>query len=799
MEFYKQILPVVIDRKEKRSILKSLAKEYTAVVDGADEKLRTRLNRVCMCQAPNTWDIFRDEQTGCLLYVMIPEHHKHIEVGCFANNSDDKKVFDNFKSIVRKVLSSFSDVSYVRWKQFNFVNEKFNILNVDSSEKLFTKINPSVITYLKEPFVLNILRAIGHGKTSLMDEISKEFTNVDLFSVISTLVDLGLTSKSFFVYCREFGHQISRMKDLESIRDASSRGLQCPFCGKLFLEEKIDQVLYLTDEGKKFIERNFWLSLYIGYVLLSIGIYQDNIAVRNENGLKDYDLFVSYFGKLIYICVKEGPINKEDIFAFAERAEFYNADKTVLVTDAIFDQTDTVFFNKAIKNITIINYFGDVQSTLKDVLNEVKLMSVSDSIRNFGQMSYINLTTTFTDNFFKEQKENIISKLDPVNIHTSFFGNDLIDNKLEDSKDMIEYEEELIDEVISSNTPFVSDAEEENTDLDSVSSDEVDKDIVGEEEQETEFPIDESIEVEPELQENLIEDEKSQFSEVNLEEEFDDDDDDFLIQETIKVGFQAEDNFVEIPRISDYDMKINKITSKVYDDIDNICKSSSIISYSELEDAIAEIDENISFSLVSKDGFPVIYKKYDRENADVVSAYASEFFARLSKEFVDISDKNIKSVFLNSADSYMTLSPLEEGYTIFKCEKEVEDIELKIQSSEDVRNSLSDKVFDDLNKIDTVKALLLCDESSGNEKHVGNINSIDNIKKFVFGFCKENMQMINKIMGERKISQLCIITDSLIYSFVFFEEKTVFASLIDASAGKEVWHLKIMESAKLIA
>ena len=797
MEFYKQILPVVIDRKEKRSILKSLAKEYTAVVDGADEILKTRFNRVCMCQSSNTWDIFRDEQTGCLLYVMIPEHHKHIEVGCFANNSDDKKVFDNFKSIVRKVLSSFSDVSYVRWKQFNFVNEKFNILNVDSSEKLFTKINPSVITYLKEPFVLNILRAIGHGKTSLMDEISKEFTNVDLFSVISTLVDLGLTSKSFFVYCREFGHQISRMKDLESIRDASSRGLQCPFCGKLFLEEKIDQVLYLTDEGNKFIKNNFWLSLYVGYTLLSIGIYQDNIAVRNEHGLKDTDIFVSYFGKLIYICVKEGPINKEDIFTFAERAEFYNADKTVLITDTIFDQTDIVFFNKAIKNITIINYLGDVQSALKDVLNEVKLMSVSDSIRNFGQMSYINLTSTLTDNFFKDQKENIISKLDPVNIHTSFFGNDLIDNKFEDSKDMIEYEEELIDEVISSNTPFVSEAEEENVSLDSTSLDEEDKSVT--DEQEIEFSIDEPIEVEPDLQEYIPEDEESKLSEIDIEEEFDDDDDDFLIQETMRVGFQAEDNIVEIPKMSDYDIKISESSSKVYDNVYNICKSSSIISYSELEDVVSELDENINFSLASKDGFSVFYKKYDRPDAEIVSAYSSEFFDRISKEFSSVSDKNIKSVFINSADSYMTISPVELGYTIFKCEKEVEDIELKIQSSEDVRNSLSDKVFDDLNKIDTVKALLLCDESSANEKQVGNINSVENIKEFVFGFCKENMHMINKIMGDSKISQICIITDSLIYSFVFFEEKTVFVSLIDASAGKEVWYLKIMESAKLIA
>ena len=789
MEFYKEILPVSIDRKEKRSILKSLAKEYTAVIEGADDSIRTLVNRVCMCQATNTWDIFRDEQTGCLLYLMIPEHHKHIEVGGFANNSEDKKVFNNFKSIVRKVLSSFSDVSGIRWRQFNFINEKFNILSADSSEKLFTTINPSVITYLKEPFVLNILRAIGQGKTSLMDEISKEFTNVDLFSVISTLVDLGLTSKSFFVYCREFGHQISRMKDLESIRDASSRGLQCPFCGKLFREEKIDQVLYVTEEGKRFIKNNFWLSLYVGYVLLAIGIDKDNIAVRNDNNLKNSDIFVSYFGKLIYIGVKEGPITKEDMYVFSERADFYKADKTVLITDVIFDKTDYAFFNKAIKNMTIINYFGDVESAFKDVLNEVKLMSISDSVKSFGQMPYVNLISTLTDNFFNEQRENIISKLEPVNIHTSFFGNSLSSKSPEESSEFVECEP--IDEVIPQSSSL--DIEEEKVSSDTISSDELDK---RNNESESQITNDESFDVNFDYDDNKKD--EDEFDETDIEEEFDDDDD-FLIQETMKVGFQADDNFVEIPKMSDYDIKINEICSNVYEKINNVCKSSVIISYSELENAISDVDENIHFALTSKDGFSVIYKNYDSSLADTVSAYSAEFFGRLSKKFASVSDKKIKSIFVNSANSYVSVFPTEDGYLTFNCDKEVEDIELKIQSSEDVRNSLSDKVFDDLKKIDTIKSLLLCDKSSSNEKQVGSINSVESIKEFVFDFCKENMSIISKLVGDNKVNQLCIITESVIYSFVFFEEKTAFVAIIDASAGKEIWYLKIMESAKLIA
>ena len=793
MEFYKQILPVAIDRKEKRSILKALSKEYISLSDGADSPIRSRVNRVCMCQSPNTWDIFRDGQTGCLLYLMIPEHHKHIEVGCFANNTEDKKVFDNFKSIVRKVLSSFSDVSYVRWKQFNFVNEKFNVLSTDSSEKLFTTISPSVITYLKEPFVLNILRAIGQGKTSIMDEISKEFINVDIFSVISKLVELGLTSKSFYVYCREFGHQISRMKDLESIKDASSRGLQCPFCGKLFLEEKIDQVLFATDEGKKFIKNNFWLSLYVGYALLSIGIYQDNIVVRNENDLRNSDIFVSHFGKLVYMCVKEGPITKEDIYVFSERAEFYGADKTVLITDVIFDKTDIAFLNKSIENISIINYFGDVESALKNILDDVKLMSISDSIKNFGDMTYLNLTTTITDNFFKDHRENLISKLEPVNIHTSFFGNNMLSKQAEDLGVFIEYEQKPSDDVIAQN---LSDVEDEKVALDVTSSDEFEKKNIND--SESQILASESSNITSESDEKQENYDDVPFDDLSIEEEFEDDED-FLIQETIKVGFQAEDNIVEIPKMSEYDIRINDICSNVYDRMHELLKTSHVASYADLENAISDVDENIGFTFASKDGFSVIYKNCDTFVADTISAYSSEFFENISKKFVSVSDKKIKSIFINSVGSYMSLYPLEDGYVSFKCEKEVEDIELKNQSSEDVRNSLSDKVFDDLKKIDTIKALLLCDKLTSNEKKLGNISSLANLKDFVFDFCKENMPIISKLMGDNKVNQLCVITESIIYSFVFFEENTAFVALIDASAGKEIWYLKIMESAKIIA
>ena len=806
MEFYKQILPVSIDRKEKRSIFKALAKEYTAVIDGADDTIKARLNRVCMYQPTSTWDIFRDKSTGCLLYLMIPEHHKHIEVGCFSNSSEDKKVFDNFKSLVRKVLSSFSDVSYVRWKQFNFINDRFNILNSDSSEKLFTTIDPSVITYLKEPFVLDILRTIGEGKTSLVDNIAQSFANVDLYTVITSLADYGLINKSFFIYCRNNNQQIIKVTDLDS-----TRGLLCPFCGRLVLEEKIDQVLSITEEGKRLIKNNFWLSLYVGCVLLSLGIYQDNISFRYENDLKDSDIFVSHFGKLIYIGIKEGPITKDDIFAFSKRAEFYAADKTVLITDAVFDRTDLIFFNKSVKNIKIINHHGDLKLSLKDVLDEVKLMSISDSVKNFGKISHINLTSTLIDSFFKDKKDNILAKLDISSVNTSFLRDPSSDDltyeveseNLDD--EVLEYEEELIDEVISSNSPFVQETEEEkeNISFDSEqieSSEELKKEEVEViEEQVADEPSSEFL---PNVDENIPEDNIIEETNIEEEEELDlddDDDDDYLIGETIKPGFQPKEKVVEIPTMSDYDTRISDICDSVYEKICNLWKNSIINNYSEVENTISTIDENIGFVLTSQDGFSIISNNCDSEMSDTVSAYCSELFNRVSEKFVSISDKKVKSIFVNSTDSYMSLLPVEEGYMTFKCKKEEGDTKLKIQSSEDVRNSLADRVFDVLKTIESIKALLLFDESSAEEKLIGSINSLSDVKNFVFDFYKNDMPMINKVMGDNSVNQICIVTDSLIYSFVFFEEGTVFVSLIDATAGKEIWYLKIMESAKLIA
>ena len=104
MEFYKQILPVTIDRKERKNIIKSLSKEYSAILEGADDVIKDKLNIVCLNYAANAWELFKDNVSGCILYIFIPQHHKHIEVGCFANDVKEKKIFENFKSSVKKTI-----------------------------------------------------------------------------------------------------------------------------------------------------------------------------------------------------------------------------------------------------------------------------------------------------------------------------------------------------------------------------------------------------------------------------------------------------------------------------------------------------------------------------------------------------------------------------------------------------------------------------------------------------------------------------------------------------------------------
>lgn len=783
MEFYKQILPVTIDRKERKNIIKSLSKEYSAILEGADDVIKDKLNIVCLNYAANAWELFKDNVSGCILYIFIPQHHKHIEVGCFANDVKEKKIFENFKSSVKKTIIAHGyDAENLRWRQFLFPNERFNVIDSDSSEKSFGGTSDSTtIEALKDKQIRSILRLIGSGE-KLMDHIAENFPQTDIFSTIDKFINLNLVSKNFYVYCRKTGHQISRVKDIESIQDASSRGMQCPFCGKIFMEERIEQILSITAEGEKFVKKNYWLSLYVGYTLLNLGIAQGNISIRQENDLSNSDIFVSHFGKLIYIAIKESPLAYEDIYLFAKRAKFYEADKTILITDSKTDVNLNLFLANIAEDISIIDSVEQTSDVLIDILEKIKIKSALDAIEQFGPMTNINLKTTISDYFFKNKREELISKLEGTNVyaHTSLIN--------EEEKDMlyIEDEEALIEEVISE-AIFSAEIEDEPIDMQDG----------GETNQE---------EIKQSDGEQAEEDEKSDVSDelLNVEEDIEEEEEeeDFLIPETIKAGFQY-GNEIEIPELSAKEKHLDEIQNKIAEEIIKTADSEGVdASYMTMEETIAEMAKDEIQTIISDEsGFAIISTNTDSESSDSISAYGTELLYNLKSDMKELLNKEIVSVFADTADFAISLYPLNGGIISFKRIKENENIqEFPASSSVEIRNSIADKIFDKLKSIEAINELILFDENGDvAQKRTEDLKTVEAIQAFIKEFSLQNLDLAQSMTGGKTIQQFCISTEDIIYSFVFFSDGSVFVALVDASAGREIWNLKIIESAKLLA
>ena len=797
MEFYKQILPVAVDRKEKKNIVKALSKDYNAVTAGADSVVGALMGSVSMQSAPNTWEVFRDKYSGCILYVMIPQHNNHIEAGCIAHRPSEKRVFEQFKANIKKVLGEERDVSSVRWRQFLFLNDSFRLISSDSSGRiLIDGAKPEVAASLMEPSRRSVLRMIGEAGQISAEKIISVFPDCDMFSVTDELVGLGLISRSFNVHCRETGNLISRVNDIEFIRDASSRGLQCPFCGKTFLDERIEQIFTITEEGRRFWQRNYWLSLFTVCMLMESGVYHDNIAVVQENSFENTDVFVSHFGKLIYVSVKESPLSDDAVFLFSERSKFYGADKTVLVTDSALSPQSRSFLEKAVPGVSVIDSVANLSESLKGVLDGMKAESASDSVALFGPIAGVDITSTVADFFFKERRDELVESLADTDVpdHSSL----RIADKSSDNESIDD--DELIEEVISSQA-FYSETEEPEIPMEDLE--------IEDEQEQAEQAEDQAEQPEEQASEAALDPERDAQSGggeddyyhgyADIEDDGDETEDELLITEAIKVDFNgAENDAVSIPELSPSDRAFEEARAAVCRSMASLVESGDL-SASAMDEALAGMGDSAAL-YCDDSGLAVSFVNMAPERAAALSAYGTELICRLS-EGIDVESGigGPVSFFMDAPGRVVSFSGLKSGSMFFESPSSSDSSDLSAVSAPDVRYLIAEKVFDKIKTIESVDDLVLIDENGDIA-----VSREDGIKsqerlRLCLDLLRGSWDLLREVCGGESPRQFCLITEYTIYSFIFFGDGTVFAALVDSAAGREIWNLKLMESARLIA
>ncbi len=794
MEFYKQILPISIDKKDKKNILKNLTKSYGAIFEGAEDVfLKYGISGDFLNCDSFTGDLYYDKKSGNIFYISIPENKSYIEAGVLSGKKENKETFEDFKSAILTTIMSGRSIDSDHWRTYPYSNEKFVMVKEGALGAEINDEDRSIVKALTDSTLRTTLQEIAKSKNCFIDSLGKILDDNNLFDTLENLANLKLINREYFVYCRETGLQISKVSNLDSIQEASKRGLKCPHCGKTFLDEKIDQGLSLTALGSKFTKKNLWLALYILMLLEKINIDIKNIAVREENNFKDLDIFINHYGQLIHIAIKENQLQANDVYMFRARADIYRADVSILICGSRLSSNNKKYLTSS-NNIIVIESTDELENKLTGILENQKTKYISNTITGFECLSKLKINDIIADYFFKEQKDRLESLMNNVDEYTTKSkiespAASLSGGLISDAKISAEEEEFLISEVI--NAPVPSSVYEDYADISSAEQKIADmpEEQAGQEAAEEQFSAGEQLSESEHVQEI-----REETNEDTMEESH-------MIEETIKVEFAGQQDTSSIPEIGYEEKLLDESYQELKSAIIELADQGLSGHWDEIDDMFESLNKNMSINISLKNGMNIISKNIEQKEQEPLSAYSAEILFAVKRELADKYEQNINSIFIDTPEYNMYIDYTNDYVLTTKTNKNSSLNEVFAASgSADFRESMLKKVFEELKSAEGIAGNILLDENfQPLEEDLDDKKFVDIMQGFTSSFIPANIKLLSGITENKPYRQLCIFTDEHIFSIIPFSDSTVFISIIDASSAREVWNLKIIEGARMLA
>lgn len=808
MEFYRQLLPLNTKQLQKQKVIKDLLKSYPSVIADSRNKVLAGFGkfRNLDFSKRDVGELFRTPD-GMLFYVMMPEKNSYIELGYFADTDSAAEAEKTALQIRHTITDSLALDDDAPWKNYKTPNVRFNQLKDTSVSLIPTKDDATLVKELQNHILRKILQEIASETNCFLENLVKKFEDEDVFSVIEKLIDMGLITREYFVFCRETKRQISRMLDIDFIRDSSSHGLRCPYCAKPFSEEKVDQGLTLTERGQRFSRVNIWLALYVLILLQSKDIKPADILLKAENKSENIELFVNYCEQLIYIGLKEKEVRLDDIYMFSERAKIYNPDTTLIICSRKLSDEASRYLHSSKEPIRIIDSIDAVEKELSDILKQIRNEYINKSLVPFSGITEVPLEDIILSYFLKEKADLISHTIREqarfgkektyVQRIQELMGSDYVPEQL------VKPEEEISPELLengsqeAAQTPLYEEQEE------LFAEDPFDF-PVQEEPAAAETETEDGGETEPapaleeqpadELPETASADEDEY---IVLEE---DDGENYILEETIQLEFGPQES-ISIPEFSaeeiEKDEKRRKISAQI---VDFISANGVAGKSAELDGIFGEFRSvaNMAGCLAGSDGLLILSSSDDRDAGEKTAAYGSYLHDTLQKMLKSKVSVNVMFASFDTDDYFVRA--IQDYRLITKDtdqSRSQEEQAAMSPGSAGLRDSIAGKIFEELAGIGSINGCQLLSEEG-----TVLINTMDSVKMPVIenliNFWKENKEYAGKL-NSSKLKQLCVFTDDQLYSLIPFADGSMFICAADINTPREIWNLKIQESAGMLA
>lgn len=275
-------------------------------------------------------DLFiRDQDT--VTYYRLPREENFLEAGVITRSepSDYKDFFDGLLQIARSVTGDRK----LEWSPAEVDGDVAAVLSGESRIVVPTPAEIEASRELENTAAQALIRQIIASNSIFFNKLSQALQQdrIQMERQIARFEELSVVSKDFAVLCRKTGQQILRVSSRAAIEDPSQKGFKCFICGNSVSEESIDEIITVTDFGRKLMDQDYWLVVRVLDALERAGINNREVHIQSAEG-RLTNFFLTVNDQLFLLVVANNKITLEESYLINANLAAYGVKNAAIIS-----------------------------------------------------------------------------------------------------------------------------------------------------------------------------------------------------------------------------------------------------------------------------------------------------------------------------------------------------------------------------------------------------------------------------------------------------------------------------------
>jgi predicted regulator of Ras-like GTPase activity (Roadblock/LC7/MglB family) len=394
MQMMRERLVANITQELETLISSRLGEQFQPMVGDVSQQLRKQLELESP-QRARGGELYQTPDSK-YLYYWVSDDRKSVEAGAIYEEQLPEKALEDLRQTISDTLGSQS------WSRVSTLVERFRRISEETEP--FPAFNGEIMaarTLASAPH-RKLLQQASRRAGVTLDSITAGQDDKDWNRCVEDLESQGLLQREFQVYCRDTGIQLCKFANKDALDEAIHMGFRSFSTGRLIADERIVQLLTVSEKGKFLSKTNLWLALCLAQALQESGVEAREIRWTFERDYRTINIFACFQDTLCMFEMQEEMVSSDQAFRFVARTHYFQPDAAVLVTPTSPKRDATQLLAKArpeleptriivLQNLEELNgelgriVLGSDDRSVRDLLDRFEKLSLLDVAREVSE------------------------------------------------------------------------------------------------------------------------------------------------------------------------------------------------------------------------------------------------------------------------------------------------------------------------------------------------------------------------------------------------------------------------------